>query len=241
MTTFQKKIYKNKEEIAVAAAELFVEEAKKNIAKRGKFIVSLSGGSTPKTLYALLATAKYSDRIDWQKVYFFWGDERAVAPDHKDSNYRMVKEALLDHVNIPSSNVFRIKGELPPAAAVNDYQEVLRNFFVNKPVVFDLCFLGMGDDGHTASIFPGTKAVSIKRKRVQNVYVKKLEAHRITVTAPVINRSRLIVFLVAGANKAAALKEVFYGNFEPNVYPSQLIRAATGEVFWYLDKDLGAV
>lgn len=236
MHNFKKVVFQSKSEISRAAAELFTKKASEHIAKSGHFTVSLSGGSTPKALFELLATPEYSDKIDWQKVYLFWGDERCVAPDHEDSNYRMTKLALLDHIDIPAENVFRIEGEREPREAATDYLNKLRHFFKEENPAFDLCFLGMGDDGHTASIFPGTDAVQNTEAGVQAVYVEKFAAWRITLTAPLIKQSTLINFLVAGEGKAPALKEVFDGAYHPDLYPSQLFRDAETEVIWYLDE-----
>lgn len=241
MADFQKTIFQSKAQISKAAADLFVNKSKSSIQEKGQFVVSLSGGSTPKVLFELLATEPYSSQIEWAKVHLFWGDERCVSPDHADSNYRMTRLALLDHIPIPATNVNRIKGELSPENAAADYNVVLKEFFGDESYVFDLCFLGMGDDGHTASIFPETSAVQLKGQKAKEVYVEKLSAWRITLSADILNSSKWIVFLVAGSGKAEALKEVFVGEFNPSLYPSQLIRSAENQVEWYLDNQAAAL
>lgn len=239
MSNFKKEVFKNKEEISRAAAEIFITKAAEKAEKRKPFSVSLSGGSTPKALFELLATPEYAERINWRWVHLFWGDERCVPSTHHDSNYRMVEQALLKKIEIPATNVHRVRTELDPKLAAAEYRAELNLFFGQKQPAFDLFFLGMGDDGHTASIFPGTRAVHMARKRVAEIYVKKLKAWRITMAAPVINRAKTVIFLVAGSSKAKALKEVWHGEYNPDVYPAQLLRAAEGDVVWYLDEVLG--
>ena len=236
---FHKEVFKTKEDISHAAAEKFVTAAEAAIEVRNRFAVILSGGSTPELLYRLLSKTPYTERIDWRKTHLFWGDERCVPPDHKDSNYGMVKAALLDRIDIPKTNVHRIKGELEPKLAAGEYRAELNKFFHHKQPVFDLAFLGMGDDGHTASIFPGTKVIGMSRKRASEVYVSKLKAWRITLTAPVFNQAREVIFLADGRKKIAAIKEVWNGKFAPREYPAQLLRQADHQVVWYLDETLG--
>ena len=239
MQNFKKEVFKDKEEMSIAAAELFVTEAQKITEKGKRFAVCLSGGSTPEEMYKLLAKPEYADRINWKRVHLFWGDERCVPPDDRDSNYNMVNNALLKKIDIPAGNVHRIKGELEPKLAAGEYRAELNEFFRHKQPVFHLCYLGMGDDGHTASLFPGTKAVTLSRKRAAEVYVRKLKSYRITLAGPVLRQSKKTVFLVAGRGKSKAIKEVWYGDYDPNTYPAQLLREADGEVIWYLDEGLG--
>ncbi len=236
---FKKEVFKNKEEICAAATELFIEKAAESIEARNKFVVCLSGGSTPELMFRMLAKPENAERVNWKKVHFFWGDERMVPPDDPDSNYGMTNDALLKKIDIPSGNIHRIKGELEPKLSAGEYRAELNVFFRHKQPVFDLCFMGMGDDGHTASLFPKTKALKLVRKRAAEVYVSKLKAWRVTLSAPVLNMSRYMLFMVAGRNKAKALKEVWYGELNPRLYPAQLMRAAENEVVWYLDEALG--
>ena len=198
MEIFKKEVFKDKQEICVAATKLFIEKAAECIEKRNRFVVCLSGGSTPEAMFRMLAKPENAAQVNWKKVHFFWGDERMVPPDDRDSNYGMVNEALLKRIDIPSGNIHRIKGELEPKLSAGEYRAELNLFFRHKQPVFDLTFLGMGNDGHTASLFPKTKAVTLVRKRASEVYVSKLKAWRVTLSAPVLNMSRQIVFMVAG-------------------------------------------
>ena len=226
--------------LAQTAAEYFARAAAENITQRGRFTVALSGGSTPKAMFALLAAEPFCGRIDWAKVYVFWGDERCVPPDHSDSNFRMTSEALLSKVNIPEKNVFRMHGELEPADAAKKYAETLLDFFQGA-AVFDLVFLGMGADGHTASLFPGTSALHAEANEiaVEN-YVEKLNTTRLTLTAETINMAKDLVFLVAGADKATALHSVLEGEYLPEIFPSQLIQPKNATLKWMVDEAAAA-
>lgn len=228
-------------ELARKAADTFQQMAQKYIAQQGRFTVALSGGSTPKAMFNLLANEPYRSAIHWSQIYLFWGDERCVPPDHADSNYRMTNEVLLSHVPIPAQNVFRMRGEIEPALAAREYASQLQQFFqTNSTPRFDLVFLGMGADGHTASLFPGTTALQAGADviAVEN-YVEKFKTYRITLTAATINNAATIVFLVAGADKAAPLKEVLQGAHQPELYPSQLIHPHSGTLIWMVDEIAG--
>lgn len=198
--------------------------------------ISLSGGSTPRQIYERLAKEGEKRGINWETVWFFWGDERAVPHNHPDSNYKMVKEALLDHIDIPEENVFPVLTPDQPKSAANVYGLKLQTKFSSEENSFDLSLLGLGDDGHTASIFPHTDLVREQKAWVKEVYLKDKDVYRISVTAPVINRSRYIAFLVKGSNKAHALKEVLQGKENPEEYPAQLIRKSPN-VHFFLDRD----
>ena len=224
-------VYESRERLAEAAARLFVERARRAIDASGRFAVALAGGSTPASAYELLA-AGHRDALDWGRVHFFFGDERGVPPDHEDSNYRMAEGALLSHVR-PGS-VHRMRGELPPAEAAALYDGELREFFGGAPV-FDLVMLGIGEDGHTASLFPRTPALDVKDRFAVENPVEKLGTTRITLTVPAINASRHAVFLVGGEGKAEALKEILEGNADPRDYPAKLVRPAGG-VTWMVDR-----
>lgn len=225
-------------DISTRAAGAFIDIANRAIVDSGIFTVALSGGSTPEALYRLLATDEYRSRIDWSKAHPFWGDERRVPSDHPDSNYRMAYETLISKVDIPANNIHRIRGELGEDAACEYEREIKEVFQLkgNELPNFDLILLGMGDDGHTASIFPGTPAVHEDGGIVTAVYVEKLKSTRITLTPPVINNSSNIIFLVSGENKAAALKQVLEGDYMPEKYPAQFIRNAKGRVTWFVDR-----
>ncbi|MBS1812694.1 MAG: 6-phosphogluconolactonase [Acidobacteria bacterium] len=228
----------NAAELARTAADHFIKAAQRNIADHGRFTVALSGGSTPKAMFALLAESPHCEGVEWERIFIFWSDERCVPPDHADSNYRMTKETLLSKVPLPSHNVFRIPGEKEPAHGAKEYSEQLRQFFQTEALPqFDLIFLGMGADGHTASLFPGTTALQAGTEvvAVEN-YVEKLQAYRITLTAATINQAQEVMFLVGGADKAATLKAVLQGDFQPQIYPSQLIQPVLGQLIWVVDE-----
>jgi 6-phosphogluconolactonase len=226
------RVYPDADSLARAAAEHFITLAAEAIAAPGRFAVALAGGSTPQATYALLATAVFAARVDWSRVHVFWGDERCVPPDHPDSNYRMAHEALLDKIPIPAENVHRIQGERPPNMAAALYQAELEAVLgVNGR--FDLILLGMGTDGHTASLFPGTTALEERAHAVVAVYVQQLQAWRITLTLPVINAARHVLFLVSGTAKASALARVRAG--EP--LPAGLVQPTQGQLIWLVERN----
>jgi len=222
--------------IAREAAERIVEAAGRAIADKGVFSLALAGGSTPRTLYTLLAGEPYRSAIDWTHTEIFFGDERGVPPDHPESNYRMAHEALLSKVPIPGDNIYRMTGEIAAPDAAKAYGLMLKEKFGDGGV--DLALLGLGDDGHTASIFPGTPAVREQEHRVVGQLVENSttgRSWRITMTAPFLNRSGAILFLVAGESKASAVKQVLEGLPDPETYPAQLIQPDKTTVVWLLD------
>ena len=229
------RIFDDLEGISQAAAELLVEAANEAIHERGRFSVALSGGNTPRRLHQLLSESPFREQVAWQHVHFFWGDERCVPPDDARSNYRMAKETLFDTLNTPAENIHRIQGELPPEAAVQQYETELRSFFGDEAPIFDLILLGLGDNAHTASLFPHTAVLNETTRRVADVYVAELDVHRITLTAPLINQARDVVFLVSGADKAPAIQQVLEGSYKPHEYPAQLIRPERTRPIWLLD------
>jgi 6-phosphogluconolactonase len=222
-----------------AAAEEVIRAATSAVAQRGRFAIALSGGSTPKNLYTLIA-ANASANLPWDRMFFFWGDERHVPPDNPDSNYRMAKETLLSKVAIPTANIFPVPAENPDAsAAAEAYEQTLRKFFGLAPGEFprfDLILLGMGPDGHTASLFPETAALQEKSRLVVANWVEKLNASRITFTLPVLNAARCVAFLVSGTDKAVVLHEVLEGNAAAEKYPSKLVRPSDGRLIWFVDR-----
>jgi 6-phosphogluconolactonase len=222
-----------------AAAEEVIRSATDAVAKRGRFTIALSGGSTPRNLYTLIA-ANASTTLPWNQMFFFWGDERHVPPDSPDSNYRMAKESLLSKVPIPPANIFPVPAENPDAAQVADiYEQTLRKFFAVAPGEFprfDLILLGMGPDGHTASLFPETAALQEKSRLVVANWVEKLGGSRITFTLPLLNSARCVAFLVSGTDKAAALHEVLEGNAPADKYPSRLVQPSDGKLIWFVDR-----
>lgn len=232
------RVFPDGAELARGAAEEFVRRAGEAAHARGRFSMALSGGSTPRRLFALLAdpAEPYRDRIDWRAVHLFWGDERHVPPDHPESNYRMAREALIERVPIPAENVHRIRSEEPDAArAASLYEDDLRAFFRDAPR-FDFVLLGLGADAHTASLFPGTAAVHERERWVAAPWIGKLGTFRITLTPAVLNRAASVIFLVQGEEKAGALRAVLAGERDPDRWPAQVIRPENGEVLWLLDR-----
>jgi 6-phosphogluconolactonase len=233
--------FETPEHVAQAAAEEFVALNHEAVAAHGRFTVALAGGSTPRRLYELLADAPFRSQADWSKVHLFWGDERPVPPEHADSNYGMARRALLDKLNLPPAQIHRMPADRPDLdAAARAYQAeiaaVLGAGAEGKPPAFDLMLLGMGADGHTASLFPGTCALGESTRWVVPNPVAKLNATRLTLTSPILNQARTVLFLVTGADKAAPLAEVLEGPSDTARLPSQLIRPVSpSRVIWMVD------
>jgi 6-phosphogluconolactonase len=226
------------------AATRFVDLAASAVAERGRFMVALSGGSTPKALFELLATEEWRSRVEWEHVHLFWGDERFVPRDHQDSNFRMANEALISHVDIPKSNVHRVPTESgEPDEVAEIYEQTLRDVFglgAGETPVFDLVHLGLGDDGHTASMFPGTNAMHETERLVIAVWVEKFSSNRITMTPVVFAAAREVQFLVAGGSKVDVVPQVIRGPYEPDRLPSQTVKPREGTLRWLLDRDAAA-
>jgi 6-phosphogluconolactonase len=244
----QVRVYRDADELALKAARYFARLADQYCVGCGRFTVALSGGSTPRKMFSILAQEPFLDTMPWSSIFLFWGDERFVPPDHSDSNYRMAYETLLMKAPVPPENIFRVPTEIgDPARAAEEYSATLTQFFLtgakrsetaplsNVPR-FDLVLLGMGPDGHTASLFPHTSALHDGERIAVANYVEKLNAHRITLTAATINNARNVTFVVAGDDKAEALKNVIEGSYLPEVYPSQLIRPRNGTLLWMVDE-----
>lgn len=233
------KVYENLNELSRAAAAEFVRLAANAVQGKGVFTVALSGGSTPRALYELLG-GELSSKLPCNRMHFFWGDERFVPADHEESNYRAANEAMLSKLNVPAANIHRIPTEMPDAhQAAERYEQELRAFFrlgTGELPRFDLMLLGLGGDGHTASLFPGTSAPMEKEKLVVDVWVEKLHANRITMTPPVFNHAVNVIFLVSGADKAATLQSVREDAYEPERLPAQVIRPVYGRLVWMLDR-----
>jgi 6-phosphogluconolactonase len=230
--------------VAREAAEVWASLSRESIGARGRFNAALSGGSTPRALFTLLASDAYRRQIEWDRTVVFWSDERCVPPDHADSNYRLAHESLLSKVKIPPGNVHRMRGEANPEQAALEYEQLVRRE-VRAPTSsdvpsFDLLLLGMGADGHTASLFPGTAALHEKQRLVAANVVPKLNARRLTFTPPLINAASNVVFLVAGSEKADALRAVLEGDFKPDVLPAQIVKPANGTVTWLVDRAAAA-
>lgn len=222
-----------------AAAEEVVRFANEAVSERGQFTIALSGGSTPRSLFNLLATNARTI-LPWDKMFFFWGDERHVPPTDPDSNYRMANEVMLSKIPVAPGNVFRFLAENPDAdAAAEAYERSLRQFFKLTPgevPKLDLILLGMGPDGHTASLFPGTAALTEKSRLAMANWVEKLKAKRLTLTLPVLNAARNVTFLVSGMDKAPTLREVLQGKAPAEQYPAKLIQPVDGNLSWLIDR-----
>jgi 6-phosphogluconolactonase len=232
--------------IAKRAAQEFVESAISAVREKGSFNVALAGGSTPKALYGLLVTdAALRSQVPWDKMHLFFGDERHVAPDHSDSNFRMATEAMISKSPLKPEQVTRIKGEYPATErAALEYEKALREYFKLKDGEyprFDLLLVGMGSEGHTLSLFPGTKALHAEGRAVVRNWVGKLYTERITLTAPVASNAARILFMVTGADKALALKAVLEGPYEPEQLPAQLLQPKNGKLLWLVDTAAGGM
>ncbi len=234
-------IFPTKVELVKAAAEKLIATVNAAIHERRRCALALAGGTTPRDVYALLATEDYRRRVDWSKVFLFWGDERCIPPQHPDSNFRMVNDSLLSCIAIPAENVFRIKGELAPAAASNEYEKHLEDFFGGRLPQFDLILLGLGEDGHTASLFPGASALEETHRRVISVFVPKLNTHRITLTLPVINKARHVMFIVSGKSKSAIVPRILKSNQPAKELPATLVQLQNGQLDWLLDAEAASL
>lgn len=221
--------------VARAAAEQFAAAASRVLGDHERFTVALAGGSTPRAMYEILATS-FRDRIEWSRIDIFFGDERCVPPDHKDSNYRMAREALLDHVPLGADRVHRMAGERDPAEAARAYEQIVRRVLgtSHEPPRLDLVLLGMGPDGHTASLFPGTKALEEKHRLVVENFVPKLDAWRITMTAPLLSAAAEVIVITAGEEKAEALALALEA--PEGTVPIQLVRPVSGQMTWIVDR-----
>ena len=223
--------------VFAAAAVEFLQRARTAIQGNGRFTVALSGGSTPKNLYSLLASQ--SD-VPWDKVYFFFSDERHVPPDSPDSNFRMVSESLFSKALIPKGNIYRVPAEIPDAdTAAQSYEQTLRQFFQlegDAMARFDLILLGMGSDAHTASLFPGTAALHEDERLVTANWVEKSKTWRITFTYPLLNNAAAVLFMATGTEKQEALLEVLQGKPDPETYPAQGIQPTNGTLLWLVDQ-----
>jgi 6-phosphogluconolactonase len=234
------RIFNDLEDLSHEAANLFIEQAALSIAERNRFLVALNGGNTPTRLFQLLATGE-REKVDWSNVHVFWGDERCVPPEEAGSSYGQARDVLLSHVPIPDSNIHRIKGELGPAEASTEYSLTLKGF-ASPPLEwprFDLVYLGMGEDGHTASLFPGSPVDVSEPTMPVTAHYQDRPASRVTLTPVVFNSARIIVFMAAGEKKADTLAEVLGGTRtrNPELYPAQRIDPKDGRLVWLLDGD----
>ena len=229
-------VLKTADEVLRDLADYFVATANQAIAARGRFAVVLSGGSSPKKLYELLASPAYRAQVNWDQVYFFFGDERNVPQTSPESNYLMAKTALFDPLVIRPAQVFAVETDLDPAEAAAQYGVAIEEFFGEEKAVFDLILLGLGDNAHTASLFPRTTVLHEKTVGVKEVWLPEQQGYRITFTAPLINQARAVAFLVYGADKALAVQQILEFDRDIEQYPAQLIAPESGQVSWFLDE-----
>ncbi|MFQ5965657.1 MAG: 6-phosphogluconolactonase [Candidatus Scalinduaceae bacterium] len=234
-------VYANKKELVIATTEKIINFIKYVIQENGLCNIALAGGNTPRDVYSMLAMNAYKKRVDWNCVHLFWGDERTVPPNHPDSNFRMVKQALLMHITIPEDNVHRIRGEIEPGQAATEYTTLLRDHFKGDLPRFDLILLGVGEDGHTASLFPGTSALGEHNKPVVAVFVSKLNTCRVTLTLPVFNAAKEIIFLVSGSSKSDIVQQIINVDRPTKDLPATLINPDNGIIHWMLDSEAAAL
>ena len=228
--------FKNADELSNGVAEWMTEYIRRVLMQQDRFTLALSGGSTPQKLHKVLASSPYKEKIDWSKIHFFWGDERAVPFEDERNNARMAFDSLLDQVPVKKEQIHLMRTDVKPEEAAIEYEAILHKYFNGKGKTFDLVLLGMGDDGHTLSLFPGTAIVNEKDAWVNSFYLTPQSMYRISLTAPVVNLSAAVAFLVTGQNKADTLKQVLNGSFQPEKFPSQLIKPLNGELHWFVDE-----
>jgi 6-phosphogluconolactonase len=229
------------ESVSRAAAELLVEQAREAISDRGRFSLVLSGGHTPRRMYELLARDPFRDQVSWERVHVFWGDERCVSPNDPRSNELMARQALLNHIGVPLVQIHPIRCADRIREAALEYDALLRAFFKDRPPRFDFVLLGLGEDGHTASLFPETHVLEERDRWVAELYLRKQDLYRITLTVPIINQAAVVTFLVSGASKARILHEVLEDPFDPFRLPAQLIRPISGKLLWLVDEESAAL
>ena len=229
-------IFKTEEEVLVNLAAYFVTIARLVINEKGKCSVALSGGNSPKKLYEILSSTGFKDQVEWRKLDFFFGDERYVPQTDSQSNYLMAKKALFDPLSIDPKHIFAIDTSLQPAEAAEKYAKTIFNYFGGEPIKFDIVLLGLGDNAHTASLFPNTSVLSDTIATVKAVFLEDQKVYRITFTAPLINHAHYITFLVYGESKAIAVKQVIEDNKDVEHFPAQLIQPVSGELEWFLDE-----
>lgn len=230
------KIYKDNAELSHEVARWITDYIVLILKKQERFVLVLSGGNTPHQLNTLLAASPYKDKIDWSKLHIFWGDERYVPFEDERNNAKMAFDTLLNHVPVPADHIHKMQTDIFPEQSAMEYEKILREYFHHSHKTFDLVLLGMGDDGHTLSLFPGTEVIYEESKLATAYFLPAQNMYRITLTAPVVNRAARIAFLVTGAGKADALKEVIEGDYKPDIYPSQVIKPVDGELYWFTDE-----
>jgi 6-phosphogluconolactonase len=233
-------IKKDSDQLSTDFAVWLIEYVEKRLQQQNRFTIVLSGGNTPKKLYQLLASEKFKQKIDWNKLHFFFGDERYVPFTDERNNAKMAFDNLLNHVPVSKKNIHTIHTDIDPEISAMEYEKLLHEYFPDNNKTFDLVLLGMGDNAHTLSLFPGYDVVNEKKKWVQSFYLDEQKMVRITLTAPVVNAAECVAFLISGGDKAAALQHVLGGEHDPNLYPSQAIQPYTGELFLWIDEAAAA-
>jgi 6-phosphogluconolactonase len=229
-------IYSTPDEVSQAMAVFFATTAVNAVKNNGRFTVALTGGSSPKQLYTLLANQPYLEKLPWKDTYFFWGDERCVPFTDSRNNAKMTFDNLLNYVPVPRNQIYPMSGEIAPNESAAQYEQLLHEHFGTQAPEFDLILLGMGNDGHTASLFPHTSVLTEKTRWVKEVYLEDQQMFRVTLTAPLINQAKAIAFLLFGSSKAQILHDVMHGPYQPEHLPTQLIQPTKGEVHWFLDE-----
>lgn len=232
---------KNILKLSEAAATFIIKTAAKAIKARGRFTIALSGGSTPKALFDLLSEPSYTSQIEWKKTFAFWSDERIVPLNDKENNAKMAIDTLLSKVPIPKKNIFRISSNLTAEKAAMKYETTILEFFSDTKPSLDICLLGLGEDGHTASLFPETTILQEKKGLVRSVFVSKLDTDRVSFTIPFILSSKNIVFFISGKSKAKILDRIITGDYEPEKYPSQFIQGKTKSIYFFYDEAAGRI
>ncbi len=234
------KIFDSKEKLIEDLALWIGDLIKATLKNQEVFTMALSGGETPQGLFKKLGSKEYREKIDWQRVHIFWGDERAVPFDDNRNNAKMAYENLLNHVDIPAAQIHKMRVDIEPVFSAKGYEEILHSYFDNTPFSFDLVLLGIGDDGHTLSIFPHSHVIEDTKNWVTAVYNEKQQMYRITLMPAIVNKASCIAFMVTGKNKAEILHRIIEGIYEPEVLPAQLIKPEKGELHWFLDEEAGA-
>ncbi len=233
--------FETKSRLIVEFANWLIADIQQTLITSDRYTIALSGGSTPMDLFKLLVSDTYSKQIDWQKIHVFWGDERDVPFEDDRNNAKHAFNILLSHVAIPANQIHIIETIFSADVAARKYDQLLHDYFNRKPNTFNLVMLGMGDDGHTLSLFPGTAVVNEEVKWATSFFLEAQNMNRITITAPIANKATCVCFLVTGKSKAPVLKEVLQGNYQPNVYPSQRIKPINGNLHWFIDEDAASL
>jgi 6-phosphogluconolactonase len=233
-------VYKNADELSQAVASWMAGSIADTLKKQDRFTIALSGGSTPRLLHKILAAPPYKDQIEWSKLHVFWGDERDVPFEDDRNNAKMAYDTLLNFVPVPAAQIHIMRTDIGPVESAAEYEKILQAYFDKSPGSFDLVLLGMGDDGHTLSLFPGTAAVHEEKAWTIAYFLKAQDMYRITLTKTIVNRAARVAFLTTGTGKAHALKEVLKGAYNPDLYPSQEIKPVPGELHWFVDEAAAA-